>query len=119
MQLHQLALDKRTPAIRQLGIESSLTVTCKIDGDQHVPTRFERSIPGAFRNQDDASVLPSWTPAMHEATDFAVVEDEEEGPVGYIGTWFLRGRRAYATEESRVFRADQCSQFWRADLPEL
>ena len=96
---------------------------CRIDGDYVAPVQFERSLPGAFRNHAEArehNILPSWIADMHEAfTESAAAELEEEGPVGYIDTWLLRGHRAYVTEEARVFRADQYLEFWQEEIAEL
>ena len=72
--------------------------SCRNDGEQQMPLQFERSLPGVFRNHAEAvahNVLPSWTADMHEAfADYAAVELDEEGPIGYVDTWLLRGHRA-------------------------
>ena len=86
VQLHQIApVSKMAPPASQNAADA--IVTWKVDGDQHEPARFERSIPGTFHHHDEqaAAVPPSWTTAMHQAfTDHAAVEQDEEGPVGYV-----------------------------------
>ena len=98
-------------------------LVCRSEGESQAPLQLERSLPGAFRNHEDARahhVLPSWTADMHEAfTDHAAIEFDDEGPIGYVDTWFLTGHRAYVTEESRVFRADQHFEFWQNEIAEL
>eukprot|EP00435_Cladocopium_sp_Y103_P070949 s562_g36.t1 len=48
------------------------------------------------------------------------VECQEEGPVGYIDTWLLRGHHSYTTEHVRTYRCLlEESAWWYEDLLEL
>ena len=65
-------------------------------------------------------IVPPGMASLHEAfITSAAVECAEEGPVGYIETWFLRGAAPYVTEHSRTLRLDQFVQFWQAQAIEL
>ena len=108
---HEIATDK--PLIQE----------CKIAGDENHPPIFECRIDGAPhdpRHTLGHDALPTWTAAMHEAfTAAAAVEMEEEGPVGYIDTWYLRRTHPGVTEHSKAYRVDQFSQFWFRDIVDL
>ena len=65
-------------------------------------------------------LLPHWYSDLTEALSArASVECEEEGPVGYVETWYLQREGPYVTEESRAYRVTQDSYFWERDLYEL
>ena len=119
----QLAFVRPCNKIDVTTVVAAVPLTCRIDGEHHPPLQLERSLPGTFRNHDEArahNVLPSWLADMHEAfTGSAAVEHEDEGPVGYIDTWFFRGHHPYVTEETRTFRADQYIEFWQNEIAEL
>ena len=100
-----------------------LASTCRIFGGEYEPLPYERCIFGAPHDVEQArqhGALPSWTLAMHEAfVQEAAVEFEEEGPVGFIDTWYLCGHMPYVTEESRAFRVDQFVDYWLVEIADL
>ena len=121
VQLHQVAVVLKKASLTSQRLDDAL-VTCNAEEHLLEPARFERSIPGTHLPPTGlpGTTPPSWLAAMPQALmDSAAVEHEEEGPVGYVDTWFLAGHRAYTTEESRVFRADQFSHHWHEDIVDL
>eukprot|EP00435_Cladocopium_sp_Y103_P043946 s334_g12.t1 len=66
---------------------------------------------------------PQHTPWQHHlqlALECADIECEEEGPVGYIDTWYLHGDRPYVTEHVRTYRClRQEASWWFEDVLEL
>ena len=58
--------------------------------------------------------------AMHEAfVESAEIESDDEGPVGYIDTWYLCGMSPYSTTETRTLRVDQFLQQWPEQAADL
>ena len=137
-QPHQIAADGDDLMLTQLAFKSfssfqskqdTATATepllreCKIQGSEHQPPILERRIAGALhdpRQVTGTDALPTWTAAMHDAfTAAAAVEIEEEGPVGFVDTWYLRGAHPLVTENTRPYRADQFSQHWFREIVDL
>ena len=86
-----------------------------VDWRQQAPDTFHH-----HRGSNEEVALPSWTSLLYSALiEEDAVECEEEGRVGYIETWYLRGHRPHVTQDSRTFRVSQDSQFWQEDLIEL
>ena len=80
------------------------------------PDTFQpREVP-----QPDDEHWPSWYSSLHRSfQERAATACEEEGPIAFITTWFLRGPGESVSEESRVLRLDQYHDLWRQDLVEL
>eukprot|EP00435_Cladocopium_sp_Y103_P063786 s1267_g25.t1 len=120
---HSLAQrDPEDDDMRLLQIEKTPSqAQCRV-AKQVEPPQFSRTAPGFFpaRDQGLPDVMPSWFASLLEAFSAeACVEFEDEGPVCYIDTWYLRGHHAYVTEQTRVFRVTQEPQYWHEDLREL
>ena len=79
--------------------------------------------PGAFREQPaDHPEAPRalWHTALWDAfSQSACIEVEEEGPVAYLETWYIRGISAYVTEHSRTLRLTQEQHWWQEDITDL
>ena len=106
----------------QLHASKPMFVSFRSDGDAAVPC-FNCVAPGAFRERPaDHPEAPfaSWHAALWEAfSQSACIEQEEEGPVTYLETWYVRGLAAYVTEQSRTMRLTQEQQWWQEDITDL
>lgn len=106
------------PTFLTLGAEIT---SCKIDGT-HDPPIFtqDRSSDAWPHRLPHETPLPTGLQPMHDAfIQEAVAENEEEGPVAYIDTWYLRGLRPTVTEHSRVLRIDQTFVDWQSHILDL
>jgi len=93
---------------------------CTSSGDAP-STTWTQAHPQAFaaRPTDD-DPRPSWISQMHAAfTEEACTEFDEEGPVAYVETWFVKGYFAHVSEHSKTFRLTQEIAWWRDELIEL
>eukprot|EP00435_Cladocopium_sp_Y103_P005101 s2179_g1.t1 len=104
---------------------ASARITCRNDKEattsqftqQHPYFYPARPLPGDRGHQEPR---PSWLSQMHTAfVEGSCTEHEDEGPVGYFDTWFIRGFHRMMTEESRTFRATQEIHWWYEDLLQL
>lgn len=76
-------------------------------------------LPREVPRPDDAN-WPSWYSSLHRAfQEQAATACEEEGPIAFVTTWYLRGPGESVSEESRVLRLDHYHDLWRQDLVEL
>ena len=57
---------------------------------------------------------------LHSAfTEHAATTCEEEGPIAFVTTWFLRDSFEQTSEKSRTLRLDQYVELWQQDVFEL
>ena len=82
------------------------------------PPQFNSVAPGHFppRQQQNGQELPwaSWFEMLHSAfTEHAATACEEEGPIAFVTTWFLRDSFEQTSEKSRTLRLDQYVEFWQ------
>ena len=84
-------------------------------------TSWTQAHPEAYAvRQADDDPRPSWISQMHAAfTEEACTECEEEGPVAFVETWFVKGYFAHVTEYSKTFRITQEIAWWKDELVEL
>ena len=69
---------------------------------------------------DNQAVLPLWYRALVSAfTGGATVENDDEGPVLYITTWYITCLEEHTSEDSRNARLDVMSNLWVADILHL
>ena len=118
--------DKQQAAFRKLPLfllQSQLpNITLKNDAPLQEAPQFTRSVDGAQPDRDDDAArhpLPTGLLALQAVFDQQATVEIEEGPVGFIETWFLTGERAYATEESRTLRLDNQHQDRDTQLKDL
>eukprot|EP00435_Cladocopium_sp_Y103_P026725 s1573_g6.t1 len=85
---------------------------------------FWAQAPGMFlpnrRQTEDVQPWPSWLESLHRVfVDNAAVAHEDEGPIAFVTTWYLRGPFESKTEESRALQLDQFTSMWIQDATEL
>ena len=94
----------------------------KIDGSPYDPPSLTQHIVNAVAPQQVRPLreVPPELSQLHDAfLRDAAVAVEEEGPVGFIDTWYLMGPREYVTEQSRLLQLDQYADEWEAAIREL
>lgn len=82
----------------------------KIDGSPYDPPSLTQHIVNAVAPQQVRPLheVPPELSQLHDAfLRDAAVAVEEEGPVGFIDTWYLMCPREYVTEQSRLLQLDQ------------
>lgn len=94
----------------------------KLDGPPYDPPTLTQAIVHAAAPPQNRPLrdIPPELSQLHETfLQEAAVAVEEEGPVGFVDTWYLRGHREYATENSRLLQLDQYVDEWEAAIREL
>ena len=98
-----------------------LSQTYKIDGSPYDPPLLVQTVSTAAPQQArPLRDVPSELSQLHDVfLREAMVAVEEEGPVGFIDTWYLRGPREFVTEHTRLLQLDQYADEWEAAIREL
>lgn len=66
---------------------------------------------------DSTEVWPLWYRALATVfTDASSVENDDEGPVLYVTTFYISCSQEYTSEDSRVARLDIMSNLWVTDI---
>eukprot|EP00438_Fugacium_kawagutii_P031376 Skav227564 [mRNA] locus=scaffold154:55393:60511:- [translate_table: standard] len=85
-----------------------------------IPDDGQGDLQADFGGAPDLQDQPRWIQDIHDIlVNEGHVEQVEEGRIGYINTWCLRGPDRRSSEESRVFRITRDFQDWCPSLIQL